>query len=122
MARLTRRLGVAAAAVAAAAGLASCGGGTNAEALATCHGVHRALAAYDRSLRATSGAAKAADLLDAQHQVALVLHHAAMANAQDGSYNALMTLLQQAQEVPFGNVAPALRASCAAIDSSSPYL
>jgi len=46
-----------------------------------------------------------------------------MANSQDGSYDALMTLLQQAQEgVPFHDVAPALRAACAAVTSPNSYL
>lgn len=121
MARLSRRLGLAAAAVAAAAGLAACGGGQNADAVAACHGVHLALAAYTRSLTAPTKAQVTADLLDAQHQVALVMHDAAMANSQDGSYDALMTLLQQAQEVPFANVVPALRAECTAVDSTTGY-
>ena len=109
--------------MAAAAGLAACGGGQNADAVAACHGVHLAIVAYDRSLRAPSPTAAAVDLLDAQHHIALVMHDAAMANSQDGSYDALMTLLQQAQEgVPFRDVAPALRASCAAISSPNGYV
>ena len=119
MARLTRRVALAIAALSAAAGLAACGGGVNADAVAACHGVHRALAAYDRSLHATNAAARAADLLDAQHQIALEMHTAAMANAQDGTYDALVTMMQQAQEVPFRNVAPALRAECSTILSAN---
>ena len=97
--------------------LASCGGGPNGDAVATCRGVHRALVAYDRSLTATTPAAGAADVAEALHDMALVQHDASMANSADGSYNALMTLVQQAQELPFGNVAAALRATCASISS-----
>jgi hypothetical protein len=97
--------------------LASCGGGPNGDAVTTCHGVHRALVAYDRSLVAPTPAAAAVDLAAALHDVALVQHAASMANAADGSYNALMTLVQQAQALPFGDVADALRAACASITS-----
>lgn len=122
MARLSRRIGIAAAALSAAVGLTACGGGKNANALAACGGVHRALRAYDRSLSAPTPQVAAADVLDAQHQIALVMRDAAMANSEDGSFDALMTLMQQAQEVPFKDVANALRASCRAVTSPNGYL
>ncbi|HEV3212681.1 MAG TPA: hypothetical protein VGZ03_04715 [Acidimicrobiales bacterium] len=122
MAGLTRRAGVAAILVAAAVGLASCGGGPNGDALKTCHGVHLALVDYYRSRTAPTAAARRADLRDAQHQMALVQPAAAMANSEDGSFDALMTLVQQSQEMAFSNVAPALRSACAAITSTTSYL
>jgi len=122
VAGLTRRALVATTLLVAAIGLASCGGGPNADALKTCHGVHLALVAYDRSLHAATTAARGADLRDAQHQMVLVQSAAAMANSQDGTYNALMTLVQQSQEMSFSYVAPALRSACASITSSSSYL
>jgi prophage DNA circulation protein len=103
--------------VVAAVLLASCGGGANGDAIATCHGVNRALVAYDRSLVAPTPTAAAADLATALHDVALVQHAASMANSADGSYNALMTLVQQAQELPFADVAAALRSACASVTS-----
>lgn len=119
MAGLTRRAAVVATLLAAAIGLASCGGGTNADAVTTCHGVHLALIDYHRSLHAATPAARRADLREAQHQMALVQAAAAMANSQDGTYNALMTLVQQSQEMAFAYVAPALSSACAAITSTS---
>jgi hypothetical protein len=108
--------------LAAAAGLAACGGGANADAIAACHGVHLAIKDYDASLTARTSAARAADLVDATHQVALVQQDAALANSSDGSYDALMTLLQQAQEIPFGDVVHSLATVCKTIDSSTNYL
>jgi hypothetical protein len=108
---------VAAALLAAGVGLAACGGGTNSDALAACRGVHAAIADYDRSLQAASSAQRAADLLSAEREVASVQQDAALANSADGGYNALMTLLQQAQEVPFHDVVPALTQVCSTITS-----
>lgn len=122
MAGLTRGATVAATLLAAAIGLASCGGGPNADALKTCHGVRLALIDYHRSLHAPTPAASRADLRSAQHQMVLILSAAAMANSQDGTYNALMTLVQQSQEMSFAYVAPALQSACAAITSSTSYL
>ncbi len=119
MARLSRRTGVVVALVAAGIGLASCGGGTNSDALAACRGVHAAIHDYDESLQATTRAQRAADLLGAQRQVASVQQDAALANSADGGYNALMTLLQQAQEVPFRDVVPALTQVCSTITSTT---
>jgi hypothetical protein len=109
-------------ALTAAAGLSACGGGANANALTACRGVHRALVDYDRSKLAPTPAIAAADVLDAQHQIALVMRDAAMANSEDGGYDALMTLMQQAQEVPFKDVANALRAVCKAVTAPHTYL
>jgi hypothetical protein len=122
VARLNRRLASVVAGVAAAAGLAACGGGANTDAIAACHGVHLAITAYDASLTAHTAAARNADLDDATHQIALVQQDAAMANSSDGSYDALMTLVQQAEEVPFGDVVSSLTAVCKTIDSPTNYL
>jgi hypothetical protein len=118
VAGLTRRLAAAATALAAAVVLASCGGGTNPDALAACKGIKAALADYDASRHATPRRA-AALLRDAHHQVARVQEDAALANSADGSYDALMTLVQEAEVMPFHDVADALRAACSAIDAPS---
>ena len=122
MAGLRRRVAAVALALAAGVGIASCGGGSNGDAIATCHGVRLALAAYARSLTATTAAARAADVRDAHRQLAAVQSDAAFANSADGSYDALMTLVQEGQVMPIENVAAALRASCAAVTSSTSYL
>jgi hypothetical protein len=119
---LTRRAGVVTAFVAAAIALASCGGGANGDALKACHGVHLALGAYHQALAARTSAARAADLSDAEHQISLVQSDAALADSADGGYDALMTLLQQAQELPFRDVAPALAAVCIAVTSPTSTL
>jgi hypothetical protein len=108
--------------VAAAIGLASCGGGTNADALKTCHGVRLAAMDVERAKHAPSLAARRADLLDAQRQMANVVADAAMANSQDGSFDALMTLVQESQEMGFPTVEPALLFACRAINSPTSYL
>jgi hypothetical protein len=122
VARLSRRIASAVAVVAAAAGLAACGGGANTDAIATCHGVHLAIVAYDASLTAPTSASKQSDLLRATHEISLVQQDAAMANSSDGSYDALMTLVQQAEEVPFKDVVSSLTTVCKTIDSPTNYL
>lgn len=121
MARLKRGLAAFAAVAASAAGLSACGGGPNADALAACRGVHQASVAFNRSLH-DRGAAAARDLEDAKRDLADVSQDAGLANSADGSYNALMTLLQQAQDLPLANVMPALRSTCRGITSSTGYL
>ena len=104
-------------------GLASCGGGTNADAIATCQGVHLAVRLRpSRRARAVARGATGADLLDAQRQMALVVADAAMANSEDGSYDALMTLVQAGPGVPFPTSSPALTDVCKTIDSPTNYL
>jgi hypothetical protein len=117
VARLTRRAGVAVAIAAAAIGLASCGGGANQDAVTACRSIHRALRIYDRSLHAPSAIVAAAEQQQATHLAASVENQAAMAASSDGAYAGLMTLLQQSQEVPFGDVATGLRSACASITS-----
>lgn len=119
MARLTRRASVAVAIAAATIGLASCGGGANQDALAACRGIHHALISYDRSLHAPSPAVAAAEQQQATHDAAGVESVAAMAASDDGAYAGLMTLLQQSQELPFANVAPALRSACSSISAGT---
>ncbi len=122
MARLTGRAAAIAAVLTAAACLAACGGGTNSDALAACHGIRVALGDYSRSLHAPTARAKAADDRAIEREIALVQEDAADANSQDGSYDALMTQLQEAEQEPFANVADALRASCNSITSTTSYL
>jgi hypothetical protein len=102
--------------------LASCGGGTNADAVKTCKGVRLAAIDVHRAQQADSLAVRRADLLDAQRQMANVVADAAMANSQDGSFDALMTLVQQSQELGFPTVESALRNACKAINSPTSYL
>jgi hypothetical protein len=108
--------------VAAGIALASCGGGTNADALATCRAVHQAAIDVRHAAHAPSLKAKKADLYDAQAAMGSVVAEAAMANSQDGSYDALMTLVQESQEMGFPNVEPALLYACKRIESPTSFL
>jgi hypothetical protein len=47
---------------------------------------------------------------------------AAAATSSDGSWNALMTTIAEAERVPLQDLVPALRRLCQVADSSSPYL
>jgi len=47
---------------------------------------------------------------------------AAAATSADGSWNALMTTINESERVPLQNLVPALTRLCKVADSSSPYL
>ena len=47
---------------------------------------------------------------------------AADATSIDGSWNALMTTINEAERVPLTNLVPALTRLCKVADSSTPYL
>jgi hypothetical protein len=47
---------------------------------------------------------------------------AANATSLDGSWNPLMTTINEAERVPLSNLIPALTRLCRVADSSSPYL
>jgi hypothetical protein len=81
--------------------------------------VRIALADYARAERARSPAARSSELRAAHHQIALVQSDAALANSADGTYDALMTLVQEASVMSFANVAASLRVTCQAITQSS---
>jgi hypothetical protein len=47
---------------------------------------------------------------------------AAAATSIDGSWNALMTTINEAERVPLNNLVPSLTRLCKVADSSTPYL
>lgn len=47
---------------------------------------------------------------------------AARATSQDGSWNPLMTTINEAERVPLVDLVPTLRRMCRVADSSTPYL
>jgi hypothetical protein len=47
---------------------------------------------------------------------------AAAATSADGSWNALMTTINESERVPLQNLVPSLTRLCKVADSSSPYL
>ena len=61
-------------------------------------------------------------LAKAQTQLLSALPDAARATSADGSYNSLMTTIQEADRVPEGLLVDSLRRQCKVIFSNTPYL
>jgi hypothetical protein len=85
--------------------------------------VHRALVLQSRS-EAKGLSSTAVSSLQAQAMSELLKGSpaAAAATSSDGSWNALMTTISEAQRVPLHDLVPALTRLCQVADSSSPYL
>ena len=124
MARLGRAALLAVTLLTAALGLSACGtGGAVADARASCVYVHRALALEARSR--APGLPKARRAYLASWAVAVLLKGtpaAAQATSADGSWNPLMTTINEAERVPLENLVATLTRMCAIADSSTPYL
>ncbi len=124
MARLGRAALVAVALLSAALGLSACGtGGAVADARASCVYVHRALALQARSNAPGLGAGQRGALRS--RAVAVLLKGtpaAARATSSDGSWNPLMTTINEAERVPLPDLVATLTRMCAIADSSTPYL
>lgn len=123
MARLRRPLLVAAL-LSSALVLSSCGtGGAVADARSACHDVKLALATQRRSAASGLSAGRRDQLENlALAQLLRGTPAAAAATSIDGSWNALMTTINEAERVPLTNLAPALTRLCSVADSSTPYL
>lgn len=124
MARLTRRIGVALTVALAGLALSACGtGGAVADARASCRYVHRALAIERRSEAPGLSAARRNALADsAMAELLRGTPAAAAATSADGSWNPLMTTINEAERVPLRNLVPALTRLCAVADSNEPYV
>ncbi len=124
MARLGRAALVAAALLSAALGLSACGtGGAVADARASCVYVHHALALQARSRAPGLSGARRAALQS--RAVAVLLKGtpaAARATSSDGSWNPLMTTINEAERVPLEDLVATLTRMCSIADSSTPYL
>jgi hypothetical protein len=123
VARLSRPA-VVAALLTTALALSSCGtGGAVADARASCRDVARALATQRRSIAPGLSAARRTTLQDlALAQLLKATPAAAAATSIDGSWNALMTTINEAERVPLANLVPALTRLCRVANSSTPYL
>ena len=104
--------------------LSSCGtSGAVTDARASCVLVKRALVIQSRveapnltpAQRATLGGRAMSELLKATPA-------AADATSIDGSWNALMTTINESERVPLKNLVPSLTRLCKVADSSTPYL
>ena len=124
MARLVRVLGPFAALVLASVVLSSCGtSGAVTDARASCVLVKRAIALQTQS-EAPSLTSNQRATLEGRAMSELLKATPAAANATslDGSWNALMTTINESERVPLKDLVPSLTRLCKVADSSSPYL
>lgn len=124
MARLTRGLGVLVSLLVASAALSSCGtGAAVADARLSCRSVHLALHLQARSQAPGLSAARRRALRsDAMSALLKATPPAAAATSLDGSWNPLMTTINEAERVPLENLVPSLTRLCKVADSTTPYL
>ena len=124
MARLRRSVLVATPLVLAGLTLSSCGvGGAVADARTSCRFVAVALRLEHQSLEPTLTTRARTRLQD--RALATLLRatpSAAAATSADGSWNALMTTVNEAERVPIAQLVPSLTRLCAIANSSTPYL
>jgi hypothetical protein len=120
---LTARLGLAGSIIAVGLVASSCSNGAAlSNGRTACHYVDVSLKTL-RSIPATASTAqRAATTKLAQSQLLEGLSYAAAATSDDGSYNALMTSIQEADRVPESYLEPSLEAICQVVNSSQPYL
>lgn len=124
MARLARVLGPFAALVLASVVLSSCGtGGAVTDARASCVLVKRAIALQTQSEAPSLSSTQRAALEGrAMSELLKATPAAANATSLDGSWNALMTTINESERVPLKDLVPSLTRLCKVADSSSPYL
>ena len=124
MARVARVLVPLSALVLASVVLSSCGtSGAVTDARASCVLVKRALAIQTRSQAPNLTPAQRANLEGrAMSELLKATPAAADATSIDGSWNALMTTINESERVPLKNLVPSLTRLCKVADSSTPYL
>ncbi|HEY5111707.1 MAG TPA: hypothetical protein VII67_05175 [Acidimicrobiales bacterium] len=124
MARLTRTFGVFSALTLASVVLSSCGtGGAVTDVRHSCVYVKRALALEKESEQTDLSQARRSKLRShALSQLLKGTPSAAAATSIDGSWNPLMTEINEAERVPIPNLAASLTRMCKIADSSTPYL
>jgi len=124
VARLVRSLSVVATLTLASVILASCGSGSAiADVRHSCVDVKGALALQKQSEALGITASQQATLqASALHRLLLATPSAAAATSIDGSWNPLMTTINEAERVPIANLAASLTRLCKVADSSTPYL
>jgi hypothetical protein len=124
VARLVRVLGPFAALVLASVVLSSCGtSGAVTDARASCVLVKRAITLQTQSEAPSLSSAQRARLEGrAMSELLKATPAAANATSLDGSWNALMTTINESERVPLKNLVPSLTRLCKVADSSSPYL
>jgi hypothetical protein len=124
VARITPRLFLFVPLLAAGIVLSSCGSsGAIADARTSCRSVKAALVLEKQSERSGLSSAQQSRLqARAMGDLLKATQPAANATSLDGSWNPLMTTINEAERVPLSNLIPALTRLCRLADSSSPYL
>ena len=124
MARITPRLYLFVPLLAAGLVLSACGnGGAVSDARASCRSVHTALVLQKQSEQSGLTSAQQSRLQSqALSELLKATQPAADATSLDGSWNPLMTTINEAERVPLDNLVPALTRLCRVADSTSPYL
>lgn len=124
MARLVRPLGVLATLTLASVLFASCGSGSAiADVRHSCVDVKLALALQLRSEQPGLSAAQRNKLqAKALSRLLKATPAAAAATSQDGTWNPLMTTINEAERVPMAHLVPSLTRLCKVADSKTPYL
>ena len=124
MARVVRVLGPLTALVLASVVLSSCGtNGAVADARKACVLVKRAVAIQTQSESPSLSADQRSALEGrAMSELLKATPSAADATSLDGSWNALMTTINESERVPLKNLVPSLTRLCKVADSSTPYL
>jgi len=124
VARVVRLLVPLSALVLSGAVLSSCGtNGAVADARASCVLVKRAVALQSQSEVPTLTQAQRNSLEgQAMSELLKATPKAADATSIDGSWNALMTTINESERVPLKNLVPSLTRLCKVADSTTPYL
>ena len=119
-----RRLALAAALLALAGSTAACGSSAAlGQAKSACVNINRSLATLKASAApGLTPAASAALVAKAQSQLLAALPAASRATSADGSFNSLMTTIQEADRVPEGLLVDSLSRQCQVVFSNTPYL
>ena len=124
MARLSRRVATLLAVAVAGLALSACGtGGAVADARTACKDVHAALRLQARS--ETPGVTSTQQIELQNNAMSALLKatpSAAAATSIDGSWNPLMTTINEAERVPLQDLVASLTRLCQVADSSTPYL
>jgi hypothetical protein len=104
--------------------LSSCGtGGALTDARTSCGFVKRALALQAQSLApGVSASSRSALQGRAMSELLKATPSAADATSIDGSWNALMTTINESERVPLANLVASLTRLCKVADSTTPYL
>jgi hypothetical protein len=124
VARLSSRAFLLVPLLAAGVVLSSCGdGGAVSDARLSCKSVHAALSLQKQSEQPGITSPERSRLqARAMSEILKATQPAANATSLDGSWNPLMTTINEAERVPLANLVPALTRLCRVADSSTPYL